>query len=502
MTDAPRDQYLIPPEEMPDWMRPRRRQWDWALLGILALSLLLHWPLLVREGIPANQGAQLEGYRLAAVAQHIEDGDPYPRWAMDFNQGYGSPVFHYLTPLPHMLGGWHHVIIQSPTANNLRFILMLGIVANGLGMLGWARQRWGTASGVLMASVWLTSPLLVRDVYRQTDVGVVLAFATLSLTLWALERLWQDGHGRDVGLAGLGCAALLLSENSLAIALWLGVMGWLVVNNVRYRHTYFLKRAWGSLILGTLLTAFYYVPAFYELDLVVYYPRATPTTWGALHGFDGLSMAHGWMLVAFGACAGLAWWMRHIQATPRQWLMSGGLVLVAQLALFWHIPALQTNLPPHAEFERTSGIYSTMPNGDLLPQAVKLFPPPNPAFELVQNTSQVVTQGGQVIYQDNTGTQRHFIVQSAQNSELVLNIYEFAGWELRRNDRTSLINLRPQAETGLLTANLPSGNYTWHLQFASTQIRQWSWGVSALALVMLALFSYGLKGRPTTPASA
>src|SRR5216683_752529 len=100
-------------DDLPMWMRPRRFAPDWGLLIVLGFSLILIAPLVLRPGLPQDTDAELNEYRSLEVARLVQSGTLYSRWAPDFNEEYGSPLFNYLAPLPHYLAGYHQAITET-----------------------------------------------------------------------------------------------------------------------------------------------------------------------------------------------------------------------------------------------------------------------------------------------------------------------------------------------------------------------------------------------------
>ncbi|MBO9310163.1 MAG: hypothetical protein J7551_10315, partial [Chloroflexi bacterium] len=100
----------ISPDELPAWMRPRRRLSDLGLLLALVLAASIALPLLVRSGVPPYSAVRLHALRASETADLIRRGVFYPRWASGFHLTYGAPVLNYLPPLPHMSAALHQII--------------------------------------------------------------------------------------------------------------------------------------------------------------------------------------------------------------------------------------------------------------------------------------------------------------------------------------------------------------------------------------------------------
>lgn len=263
-------------EDLPAWMRKTRRETDWALAVVVLLCLIVVWPLLVRSGLPHNSAAQIELNRTIEMSESLQAGIIYPRWASDFNYGYGSPLWNYLAPLPHYLSGLHYYLVQSNPEISVKFVLVLSIVSSSVGAFIYARRRWGLYAGLLTAAAYLFSPqlALVRT-YLQTDLAMVLALAAFVTVLWSLDRVQATGHGWDLAFGALAIAALLLAHMPLNLVMLGLVIGWLVVRRLASSNR---PSHWGyallSIGLGGALSAFYWLPAWGERNRVWWQPAA------------------------------------------------------------------------------------------------------------------------------------------------------------------------------------------------------------------------------------
>lgn len=258
------------PNDLPAWMRRSRREIDWAFLVALVMCVVVAWPLITRSGLPRNEGIRADLARTVEMAESIQSGILYPRWASNFNYGYGSPLWNYLAPLPHYLTGMHYVLAQSNPETSIKLVLISSILLAGIGMFSFARRRWGVYGGLLAASLYLFNPqmALVKP-YLQSDLAVTLAMGMFPVMLWAFDRLLTLGRGRDLGLAACILAALWLTStplNSLLVAVALGWLVW-TWRVIRPDHACWGRVALG-IVCGTVMTAFYWLPAVAERQAV------------------------------------------------------------------------------------------------------------------------------------------------------------------------------------------------------------------------------------------
>ncbi len=350
-------------EDLPQWMRKNPRQVD-SLVLILALAGALLIPLLIAPGVPATTGTQRQIARAVEMSRAFQAGSLYPRWAPDFNYGYGSPIWNYLAPLPHWLTGLQHVLLQTSPEINLKTTMILALGLGSLGAFAFARQRWGTLAGVLAALGFLLNPQMIWDLpLVEGNLGVVIAVSAFAGALWGYERALVRGRARDVARAAGLTALIWLAHtplNAILIAVLVGWIAWVVGLKVIVEAA--LRRGLVALLLGTLASAFYLVPAWWERDLVhwrpaVVWPSAnwhaiSPATLLALPPRVDLSAVNPpstaalgvalWALALLSILLALGWDWRHTKPEYRP--VSRGEALQARLV------ATASSLPPaHTE---------------------------------------------------------------------------------------------------------------------------------------------------------
>ncbi|MCQ3932280.1 MAG: hypothetical protein DPW16_17665 [Chloroflexi bacterium] len=259
--------YGLTLEELPAWMRPRPRGIDWPLLAVLAFCLIVAWPLIINSGLPNSPEALLEMHRIYSVSQSIQAGDYYPRWAPDFTYGYGSPIFNYLAPMPYYVGGLHVTIAQAEPETSFKILLILSIFTGGVGLFGFIRQRWGAVAAIVGTVIFLFSPYTLQtEPYLHSDLGTAWAVAWFPAVLWAIDRTFQSGRGRDLLILAFTAMSLLLSDGTLSPILFAMAGGWLLWMMLFSAKPLHWEITMGGFLLGLTLAAFYWLPAFLEKD--------------------------------------------------------------------------------------------------------------------------------------------------------------------------------------------------------------------------------------------
>lgn len=257
----------------------------------LALSLLIvfivAWPLVGPAGLLNTRGGGDSPFllqRLHQLVTALTDGHFPVRWMADANYGYGYPFFNYYAPLSLYIAAIFRFIGFS-FVRAIQLAQLSGFLVAAWAMFRLA-QRWLEDDwAALLASVAYTlAPFHLVNVYVRGDsLAEFWAMAFYPLLLWLAEAQ----NNKQMVAFGLAYAALALSHNISALIfspfllLYLAFLFW---NN---RPA--VWRPAGGLLLGLLLSAWFWVPALVEKSLV----QTEPITAGYFHfsnHFRGLDL--------------------------------------------------------------------------------------------------------------------------------------------------------------------------------------------------------------------
>jgi hypothetical protein len=263
----------------------KRQLWapvDPGLLIAALLALFAIVPLLTHSGLPNTADGPVHLMRQAELNQAWQDGILYPRWAPDLAFGYGMPLFHYAPPLLYYVTQVIH-LSGLPLDVSMKGTLVLMMLLYSVGMYLFARDLFGPRAGLLAAAAYLYAPYRLREAYIQGNYGQFCGLAFYPLILWSFLGLITTRRSRYLPLAALSLAGLLLSHNISAmifgplLAAYL-VFLWVAAQPPRRSDgqekrpldsaTSNFLRSVGAIGLGLGLSAFFWLPAFGERDLI------------------------------------------------------------------------------------------------------------------------------------------------------------------------------------------------------------------------------------------
>jgi hypothetical protein len=236
------------------------------LAGVALVALL--------SGLPLLQLKLMSGHdHLEYLPRNVEfwralmDGQLLPRWAPDLSGGHGEPFFSFNPPVIYYLSALFHALRFSFVASENLACLVLLLLA-GLGMYLLAGDFIGPRGGLVSATAYLFAPYLHSRLYVSHALADFSAFAPLPLAFWGLHRFAEGGRYRFLLAGSLSMALLQLSSNPAALMTFAALGLLLVWLAWGQRSSRLLLRGAWCLALGLGLSAFFWLPALVERDLV------------------------------------------------------------------------------------------------------------------------------------------------------------------------------------------------------------------------------------------
>lgn len=226
---------------------------NFLILGvILFFSLVGLWALIKNPFYTSHDGFTHTA-RIAAYYQALRSGQFPARWAVNFYDGRGSPIFVYSYPLPYFWGSILHFFGIS-YQDSFRVLMGFSFVFGCLTAFWWLKNKFSLWPAVVGAVFYTWVPYRFLNLYVRAALAESLAYSFVPLVFLALEKWrWQ--------FLALVLSAVLLSHNEVA-ALTLPVFaGWALVQK-KFRK-FFL-----ATVFAFAVSAFIYLPDFFERGYV------------------------------------------------------------------------------------------------------------------------------------------------------------------------------------------------------------------------------------------
>lgn len=245
-----------------------------VLLVLLVISL---FPLLdlFHPGLPVTHDGQDHVARIANFYQSVREGNMIPRWAGNLNWGYGHPILMFLYPLPSYIASIFHYL-GDDLVDSVKIVFGIGFITSMLSMYLWAGTVWNKKTGLICAIFYGFAPYRFVDFYVRGAIGEHLAFVFPPLILYFMSTLGLKFSSKKtaytdslLSLAGLSIsfAGLVLSHNAISLMfipvfiLYFLYIAYYMLPKFRLRFFSIISI---GLLLGLGLSAFFWIPAFFE----------------------------------------------------------------------------------------------------------------------------------------------------------------------------------------------------------------------------------------------
>ena len=289
----------------------------WLTILFLVLSIPLILPYLHIGYFPTDDG-EWAVVRLTDMYRELKDLQFPARYSANLNFGYGYPLFEFAYPLPYYIGFVLH-LFKLNFVNSIKLIFALTIPLSLWGMYLLAKEMWGKRlTAILTSIIYVFYPYRIVDLFVRGSIGESMAFALFPFIIYFLLKVHKFKSVSYVILASVFIAGLVMSHNIMAleflpvILVFMLSSVWATVKNrldlsIRYVFT---------LILGFGLSAFFWIPALSEKNLIAL--SVTPIA------DRGINYAHWWELL-------IPTWGYGIPPAPDQFTFQLGLPQIAVL---------------------------------------------------------------------------------------------------------------------------------------------------------------------------
>ena len=246
------------------------------ILLVLLFSFLSVYSL-SQPGLPPTHDGEYHVMRFQQFYKVLSTGTIYPRWAPDFNNGFGIPLFNYVYPLPNYVASFFHFLGFSFIDSfklNMAAASMIGSVFFFL----WSRRYWGDLGGLTASIFYTFSPYHFLDIYVRGSVGEVWSLALFPGLLWSFYSFCQTGQKKFFLSSVVLLVFLIMSHNILAVVFFSFFLMYAIILIFNTKNkSFYLLRLVLIIILGLSLSSPFWLPALYETKYVTGLDISNPT---------------------------------------------------------------------------------------------------------------------------------------------------------------------------------------------------------------------------------
>ncbi len=265
-----------------------------CLFGFIAGFSLLH------PGLPPTHDGEYHVIRFYEFDKVLREGDLYPRWAPDLNNGFGVPLFNYVYPLPNYVAYLLHLFGTS-FIDAFKLEMFLATILGGVLFYLWSKEYWGELGGIVSSIFYTFSPYHFVDIYIRGSVGEVWALALFPGFLWSFTKFEKNKEKIFLLLSSVFFGLIIYSHNILALMFFIFSVSYIIFLIFKNKSDKSLiKSSLLILFLGLCFSAAFWLPALiekkYAIGLAIFdatalfpdlYELIIPS-WGS--GFSGASL--------------------------------------------------------------------------------------------------------------------------------------------------------------------------------------------------------------------
>lgn len=202
--------------------------------------------------------------RLYLLDTAIKQGYLYPRWVDRLTFGFGDPLFNFYPPLVYYLGEFFHLLGFSYIWS-IKLVFICGFVVGAFGMYLLARQLLGRLAGFLAATIFAYSFYHIINAYVRGALSEFFAMNLLPFVFLYFYKIKEEKNVINVLFFGLFLALVFLAHQLVAFPLMFFLFFFFIYCLITASDKLgFIKKIVFGFIFGLGLSAFYWLPMFYE----------------------------------------------------------------------------------------------------------------------------------------------------------------------------------------------------------------------------------------------
>ena len=263
--------------------------------------------------------------RVSDFALNLRSFQIPPRIAPSFSFGMGYPIFNHYAPFAYWITAGLHVLgFTIPAALKVSFLA--AVMVGGVGMYYLLKEYLSDYAALVGAVLYASSPYMAVEVFVRGNLAEIWFLGLLPVVLYALHQTLTEPKHRHMWfvILALVFSFLMTAHNALSIV----GGGFVVVYALLYRNTKVLY----ALVVGGLLSAYFMIPAVFELSGTHATAIATETAyadhfvypsqlWHSPHGYggstagcvDGMTFQIGKVLLVLGVIGLFLYLLRYVR---------------------------------------------------------------------------------------------------------------------------------------------------------------------------------------------
>lgn len=202
--------------------------------------------------------------RLYLLDQGIKQGNLYPRWVDGLGFGFGYPLYNFYPPLVYFIGEIFHLLGFS-LIWSVKLTFILGFYLAALGIFLLVKRLLNRVAGFVAATLYTYFFYHAVLIYVRGALAEFFSLAVLPFVFLAFHNLFKKLTIKNAIAFGMVWALLILTHPLIAFpaSIFLGFFFLFYLFILRF-NLKFVYLFICSFLLGLSLSAFFWLPSFFE----------------------------------------------------------------------------------------------------------------------------------------------------------------------------------------------------------------------------------------------
>lgn len=178
--------------------------------------------------------------------------------------GYGYPLFNFYPPFVYYFAEIFK-LLGFGYIDSVKLMIGSGFLFSYIFMYLFVKEQFGKMAGALAAALYVLAPYHVVDVYVRGALPEFWSFVFVPAIFWSILRLQRTGKRIFIAYSSVFGSGLILTHNLVAIMLvpFIAIY-FLYLIYISKTKFNLISQAFLGLITGVSLSAFFWLPSFFE----------------------------------------------------------------------------------------------------------------------------------------------------------------------------------------------------------------------------------------------
>lgn len=191
----------------------------------------------------------------------LKDTGFVPVWSENFNATYGYPCFLFQYQAPYLMSLlFHHIGFSY--INSIKIVLIISYIFSGFFIYLWLKRHFKEKGAFLGSLIYLTFPYHLIDLHFRSDVGEIMAFMFLPISLYMINNFSKRRTAMNLFLCSISISFLIISHQAIALISFpiIIIYAICISKTIKESVLNFLP-----LFFGLLTSSYYWIPVLFEM---------------------------------------------------------------------------------------------------------------------------------------------------------------------------------------------------------------------------------------------